>query len=222
MQTKKGPIQLVFSEHSGWDEATGTKEHRHRGPPWGMHRVAEHPHTNTRQTLNASGEREEEHFKGHKPHSSWGESPFQRQPTLATEPKDPLGKRRTQSQCSPIDEWIWWCRQTTGAYSAIKNEISAICDTEGPRGYCAKWNKSNTIWFHWDVEPKKTKQMNEQNTNRPIQNGSDGCQRGGGCGGQKNTHKKTQRTLRQPEYLDILLTVLLPHSHKQWLPLFFI
>ena len=35
----------------------------------------------------------------------------------------------------------------------------------GPRGYYAKWNNTNTIWFYLYGEPKE---QNKQNRNRLI------------------------------------------------------
>ena len=46
----------------------------------------------------------------------------------------------------------------SGIFLSHKKEWNlAICNMDGPRGYCAKWNKSETniIWFHLYVESKK-------------------------------------------------------------------
>ena len=70
----------------------------------------------------------------------------------------------------------------------------AICDnTDGPRGYYAKWNKAdrkrNTVWFHLYVESKKqnkwTNKTKQERTHR-YREQTGGCQKGEGSGDRLN------------------------------------
>ena len=73
---------------------------------------------------------------------------------------------RKQRKCPSPDEWIkkmWYIYKME--YHSVKKEWNfSICSKmDGLVGYYAKWNKTNTVWYHLYVD-KKIQQMSEYNS----------------------------------------------------------
>ena len=113
-----------------------------------------------------------------------------------------IAKTWKQCKCPLMDEWIkMWtiCGIHNGILLSHKeNEIlpfvTTWMDLEGIILSEINQTKTNTVWFHLNVESKNTKQMNKQNQTYRYREQIDGCQRGGELPGGKNGWKKLRRT----------------------------